>query len=77
MLKSMQYAGLKTLRKCRNFFTHLPHKYVINILQKKNWSKTTNQALSSCSKKTLSRKGGHQHQLDDQHKEPIIDITII
>ena len=32
-----------------------------------------NPALSSSLKKTLPRIWGHQHQLDDQHKEPSND----
>ena len=49
--------------------------YKIYILQK--MAKMTNPAPRSGVKKTLPRIWGHQNQLDDQDKEPMIDTKII
>ena len=54
-------------QKWTKLFPYLPHLYKIHILQN-NWSKTTNPALSSCSKKTLSRIGGHH---------PVLSVSTI
>ena len=75
-LKVTNYFRPKTLWIWPKFFPHLPHLYKIYILQK-YWSKTTNPTLSSGLKKTLPRIWGHQRQLDDQDKEPMIDTKII
>ena len=64
------YWGLKHSENGRNFF-HASHIQKLHFAKKK-WSKTTNPSLSSSLKKTLPRIWGHHHQLDDQHKEAMI-----
>ena len=74
--KKWPIKGAKTSGKCTNFFLQLANIYKIYILQK-NWSKSTNPALSSGPNISLPLIWGHHHQLDDQHKEPMVNTKII
>ena len=74
--KKRSILGAKTPRKCTKFFSWLPNIYKIYILQKK-WSNSTNPFLSSDPNNLLPLIGGCHHQLDDQHKEPMVNTKII
>ena len=71
-LKNDQFRGQKHLENAPKIF----YIYKIYILQK-NWSKSTNPALSSGPNISLPLIWGSHHQLDDQYKEPMNNTEII
>ena len=75
-LKNGQLRGQKHLENAHKKILQLANIYKIYILQK-NWSKSTNPALSSGPNISLPLIWGCHHQLDDQHKEPMVNTKII
>ena len=74
-LKNGQLRGQKHLENAPNFFHSLQTNTKFTFCKK--LSKSTNPALSSGPNYLLLLIWGCHHQLDDQHKEPMVNTKII